>query len=63
VPVQGIAGIGTQPAWWALALNAAGYRSPDVIAFGIVLHGTFYVFIGAIGLSALFISLVSRKCN
>lgn len=63
VPVQGVAGIGTQAAWWALALNAVGYKSADLIALGFVLHGTFYVFIGAIGLTALFTSLVNRRCN
>ena len=53
VPVQGIAGIGTQAAWWALAINAAGYQGSDSIALGIVLHGTFYIFIALLGLSAL----------
>ena len=63
VPIQGIAGIGTQAAWWALALKASGYHSPDVIVLGIVLHGTFYVFITIIGLSALLILLMRRKAN
>ncbi len=52
IPMQGIAGIGTQAAWWALALNAAGYGGPDAIALGIVLHGTFYIFISVTALSA-----------
>ena len=45
VPVQGIAGIGTQAAWWSLALTAAGYQATDTIAIGFVLHGIFYLFI------------------
>ncbi len=49
IPVQGIAGIGTQAAWFALALNVAGYRAQDAIALGFVLHGTFYLFIALIG--------------
>lgn len=49
IPVQGIAGIGTQAAWFALALNVAGYRGQDAIALGFVLHGTFYLFITFIG--------------
>jgi uncharacterized protein (TIRG00374 family) len=61
VPVQGVAGIGTQAAWWALALNSAGYRGADTIALGFMLHGTFYVFIAIIGLSALLIWPVIRK--
>ncbi len=63
VPIQGFAGIGTQAAWWALALNAAGYSGSDAIALGMVLHGTFYVFIVIIGLTALILWLVSRISN
>jgi hypothetical protein len=61
VPVQGIAGIGTKAAWWALALNAAGYHATDTIALGFFLHGTAYVFIAILGLSALLVRFVSRK--
>jgi hypothetical protein len=60
VPVQGIAGIGTQAAWFALALNAAGYRADDAIALGFVLHGTFYVFISSLGLFSLFVWFKGR---
>jgi hypothetical protein len=63
VPIQGIAGIGTQAAWWVLALNAAGYQASDAVALGFVLHGTFYIFIAIIGLSALMVWLVLRKFN
>lgn len=63
IPLQGIAGIGTQAAWWLLALNAAGYRTPDGIALGIVLHGTFYAFIAIIGLSALLMWFAGRKSD
>jgi hypothetical protein len=61
VPVQGIAGIGTQAAWWSLALTIAGYKASDVIAMGIILHGTFYLLITIVGLSALFFWLLIRK--
>ena len=63
IPVQGIAGIGTQAAWFALALNISGYQGPDVIALGIVLHGTFYVFIGIVGLSAMLIRFACKTTD
>lgn len=53
VPIQGIAGIGTQAAWWSLALNAAGYRANDAIAMGFILYGTFYAFVILMGLVSL----------
>jgi hypothetical protein len=49
VPVQGVAGIGTQAAWWALALNVAGYDAPNAIALGFILYGLFYLFIASMG--------------
>jgi hypothetical protein len=61
VPVHGIAGIGTQAAWWALALKSSGYSAPDAVALGFVLHGSFYVFIFLIALSALMVWLIQRK--
>lgn len=61
VPVQGIAGIGTQAAWWALALNAAGYRAPDAIAIGFILYGAIYFFIALIGLLSLLVWLIGTK--
>jgi uncharacterized protein (TIRG00374 family) len=62
IPIQGIAGIGTQAAWFALALNAAGYQTADAIALGFVLHGTFYLFIASMGIfSALFWLKGSKK--
>lgn len=60
IPVQGIAGIGTQAAWWSLALNAAGYNAPDAIAMGFVLYGTFYLFVALLGLSSLLVWLKGR---
>ena len=54
VPVQGIAGIGTKAAWWALALTAAGYKAPDAVAMGIVLHATYYIFVTLLALFSLF---------
>ncbi len=53
VPVQGIAGIGTQAAWWTLALTVSGYSAPDAVALGIVLHATFYVIIAILGIAAV----------
>jgi len=60
VPVQGIAGIGTQAAWFALALNTAGYHGSDAIAMGFVLHGTFYLFIASMGSLSLLAWLKGR---
>jgi hypothetical protein len=61
IPVQGIAGIGTQAAWWALALKAAGYKVPDAIAMGFVLYGIFYLLVAAIGLISMLFWLKGRK--
>lgn len=61
IPVQGIAGIGTQAAWWSIALTIAGYKGPDAIAMGILLHGTFYLFIVLMGLSVLLFLPVIKK--
>ena len=61
VPVQGIAGIGTQAAWYALALNAAGYKAGDAIALGLVLHATFYLFIASMGLFSVLGWLKGRE--
>ncbi|MBI4683408.1 MAG: flippase-like domain-containing protein [Nitrospirae bacterium] len=60
VPVQGIAGIGTQAAWWALALNAAGYSGSEAIALGFVLHGTYYLFISSMGIFSVLVWLKGR---
>ncbi len=63
VPVQGFAGIGTQAAWWIMALTASGYQNGDAASIGIVLHGTFYMFIGTIALLTItcWRFLASRK--
>jgi uncharacterized membrane protein YbhN (UPF0104 family) len=61
IPVQGIAGIGTKAAWWALALNAAGYRGQDSIAMGFMLYGIFYFFVVCIALLSLLIWLKGRR--
>lgn len=61
IPIQGIAGIGTQPARWVVALNLAGYTADDAVALSIVLHGTLYVCITIMGLAALGMWLVSRR--
>jgi len=53
IPVQGIAGIGTQAAWWTLALNAAGYNAPESIATGFVLYATYYIFVTLLALFSL----------
>ncbi len=60
VPVQGIAGIGTQAAWWALALHTAGYGAPDAIAMGFILHGSFYCFIASIGIISLLLWVTKK---
>lgn len=61
IPIQGIAGLGTQAAWWALALNAAGYNGSEAIALGFVLHVTFYAFITSLGFTLLPYWLKRRK--
>jgi len=53
IPIQGIAGIGTQAAWWTLALKVTGYDDPDIIALGFVLYGIYYIFVAAMGLLSL----------
>lgn len=53
IPVQGIAGLGTQAAWWTLALNATGYNAPESIATGFVLYATYYVFVTLLVLFSL----------
>ncbi|HDH05254.1 MAG TPA: flippase-like domain-containing protein, partial [Nitrospirae bacterium] len=63
VPVQGIAGIGTQAAWWSLALNAAGYQGPDAIAIGFVMHGAYYLFITVLGFPSILIWLKEKREN
>jgi hypothetical protein len=61
VPVQGIAGIGTQAAWWMLALNAAGYHCDEMVALGFVLHGIFYLFIAIIGIFTVLAWFMGKK--
>ena len=63
VPVQGIAGIGTQAAWWSLGLALAGYKSPDMIALGIVLHITFYLLITAMCVPPILYWFTVRKSS
>lgn len=63
VPVQGIAGIGTKAAWWALALKTTGYHATDAIALGFILHGTAYVFVAILGLTAVLLRFTSRKTD
>jgi len=61
IPVQGIAGLGTQAAWWTLALNATGYNAPDAIALGFILYGIFYCFIAVMGFFSLPFWLKGKK--
>ena len=53
VPIQGIAGIGTQAAWWALSLRVAGYNGTDYGEMGFFLHGSFYLFIAIMALTGI----------
>lgn len=59
VPVQGIAGLGTQDASWALALQAAGYHGSDPIALGFLLHATTFLSIAAAGALAGVVWLIT----
>jgi hypothetical protein len=61
IPVQGIAGIGTQAAWWTLSLNIAGFHDPNAIALGFILYGVFYFFIAFWGLASLLFWLKGRE--
>jgi uncharacterized protein (TIRG00374 family) len=61
VPIQGIAGLGTQAAWWSLGLSLAGYNGPELIATGFIMYGTYYMFIGALGLPSMVMWLMNRK--
>ncbi len=61
IPIQGFAGVGTQPARWLIALNAAGYNGSDAVALSIAIHGAFYLFLTILALSALAIWQVRRR--
>lgn len=63
VPVQGLAGIGTQAAWWSISLKISGYDSPDIIAMGILLHATFYILIAVMGLTGMLIVPIAKKSS
>jgi hypothetical protein len=52
LPVQGIAGVGTNAAWWALALSWLGEPSESAIAAGAVLYVVFYAAIALLALTA-----------
>lgn len=61
IPIQGIAGLGTQAAWWAFALNAAGYKTPDAIAMGFILYGVFYFIVAVLGLFSMLFWLKGKR--
>ena len=43
LPLQGIAGIGTTAAWWAIALTMLGVPAHEAATVGAVLYVAFYV--------------------
>ena len=53
VPVQGIAGIGTVDAWWALALRVAGASTTSAISYAVIFHFTYLLTTVVIGLGPL----------
>lgn len=61
IPIQGIAGLGTQAAWWAFALKAAGYTGNDTLTLGVILYVVFYIFILILSLLALIYWIVSTQ--
>ena len=61
VPIQGIAGIGTQAAWWTLALNGAGYNGPEAIAVGFMLYATYYVIVAVTASFSFFLWMMRRN--
>lgn len=53
LPVQGIGGIGTTAAWWALALRALGVAHDESVTVGAVLYVAFTVLLVVLCLTAL----------
>jgi len=53
LPVQGLGGIGTTAAWWAIALAALGVPAQQAIVVGTVLFIAFYVLLSCLCLTAL----------
>jgi hypothetical protein len=59
LPLQGIAGIGTTAAWWAIALSMLGVPAHDAATVGAVLYVAFYVVM--LALSALCLPLLLAR--
>ena len=53
LPVQGIGGIGTTAAWWALALGALGVAADEAAVVGAVLYVAFLVLLVALCVTSL----------
>ncbi len=51
IPVHGVAGVGTQEAWWTLALMMVGIDKVTALPASFVIHGVFYVFIGTVAVT------------
>jgi hypothetical protein len=61
LPVQGLAGIGTTAAWWALALTMLGVPSHDAATVGAVLYVAFYALLLLLGVASLPLLLRARR--
>lgn len=61
LPFQGIAGIGTTAAWWAIALSMLGVPTREAATLGAVLYVAFYVLLVVLCVLCLPILLVRRQ--
>jgi len=53
LPFQGIGGIGTAAAWWAIAVSFLGVPAPDAVAIGAALYVGFYALLVLLCLTGL----------
>jgi len=61
LPLQGIAGIGTTAAWWAIALSMLGVEPTEAAAVGSVLYVAFYALLLALCLMCLPMLAFARR--
>ncbi|MBY0278433.1 hypothetical protein K2Z84_24145, partial [Candidatus Binatia bacterium] len=61
LPLQGIAGIGTTAAWWAIALSTLGVPPAEAALVGTVLYIAFFVLLIVLCLACLPLLALSRR--
>lgn len=59
-PIQGVAGLGSEDAWWALSLRIVGLAEPVAIVTGITFHLINLLFIAVLGIAPFGKAVVSR---